>query len=65
MADTDVSEEFFQVTVKVSVVSVVPILLWVAFLLELVIVNLLPPEAEDVTESVTVVAELELVDPES
>ncbi len=54
---TDVSEAFFHITVIVSVVELVPMLLWVAVRLLLLIENLLEglPLAVDVTESVTLV----------
>lgn len=59
------SDEFFHVTVIVSVVELVPILLCVAVRLLLFIENLLLPLALEVTESVTLVPLLYSMYPES
>lgn len=62
---TDVSDEFFHVTVIVSVVELVPMLLCVAVRLLLLIENLLLPLALEVTESVTLVPLPYCIYPES
>lgn len=59
------SDEFFHVTVIVSVVELVPMLLCVAVRLLLLIENLLLPLALEVTESVTLVPLPYCIYPES